>query len=156
MSWNNLSNRWKDYFIKELHLIASMSRDVDTKVGAIIIDTENKVVIAKGYNDLPRGVYHHVARNSRPLKYKYTTHAEMNALFNALYQGVSVKGATMLCTLFSCSTCCGGVIQSGIKEFVCPEPDWEYPSLKDDFPVTSQMYDEALVHVIFEEKLSNV
>lgn len=153
MAWNDLNDRWKEHFIKELHLIASMSRDKDTKVGAIIIDTEEKIVVAKGYNDLPRGVFHKVERNSRPLKYKYTVHAEQNALYNALYSGVRVRGLTMLCTLFSCSTCCGGVIQSGIKEFVCPEPDWEYPSLKDDFPVTKIMYNESGVAQTFDERL---
>ena len=155
MAWNDLSERWQEYFIKELHLIASMSRDLDTKVGAIIIDTEEKVVISKGYNDLPRGVFHHVTRNSRPLKYKYTVHAEQNALYNALYSGVKVKGMTMLCTLFSCTTCCGGVIQSGVTEFVCPTPDWDYPSLKDDFPITKAMYEESGVRTVYDERLKN-
>lgn len=47
MAWDDLSNRWQEYFIKELHLIASMSKDVDTKVGAIIIDTEEKLLWLK-------------------------------------------------------------------------------------------------------------
>ena len=153
MAWDDLSNRWQEYFIKELHLIASMSKDVDTKVGAIIIDTKEKVVVAKGYNDLPRGVFHKVERNSRPMKYKFTVHAEQNALYNALYSGTKVKGLSMLCTLFSCSTCCGGVIQSGIQEFICPTPDWEYPSLKDDFPVTKAMYSESGVRTLHDERL---
>lgn len=153
MSWEDLSERWKNYFIKELHSIAEMSKDEDTKVGAIIIDCENKVVVTKGYNDLPRGVYHFKERNSRPLKYKFTVHAEKNALFNALYRGVSVKGLTMLSTLYSCCPCAGGIIQSGITQFVCPTPDWEYPSLKDDYRHTEAMFKEAGIDVIFEDKL---
>lgn len=156
MGWNNLSPRWKEYFIKELQLIASMSKDENTKVGCIIIDTENKIVVAKGYNDLPRGVYHKVERNQRPLKYKFTVHAEKNALFNALYMGVSVRGLTALSTLYSCSSCCGGLIQSGIKEFVCPEPDRNHVSLVDDFPVTDVMFKESGVHVVFDEGLRYV
>lgn len=153
MSWNDLDDRWKGFFIRELHNISQMSRDEDTKVGSLIIDTENKVVVSSGYNDLPRGVKHDPERNKRPLKYKFTVHAEKNAQFNALYRGNSVKGMTQLCTLFSCSQCAGGVVQSGIIEFVCPEPDWEYPSLKDDFPVSVQIFKEAGVNVIFDESL---
>lgn len=153
MAWKDLDERWKKYFIKELHLIAGMSKDFDTKVGSIVIDTETKTVISKGYNDLPRGVLHHTTRNTRPLKYLYTVHAEQNTLYNALHRGVSVKGLTMLSTLYSCATCTGGVIQSGIAEFVCPEPDWEYPSLKDQFPVTKVMYEESGVNVTFDNSL---
>lgn len=155
MCWNDLDLRWQEYFIKELHLIASMSRDVNTQVGAIIINTDDKVVVAKGYNDLPRGVFHHKVRNERPMKYKFTVHAEQNALYNALNSGVCVKGLTMLSTLFSCSTCAGGVIQTQIKEFVCPEPDYGHESLKDDFPVTSSMYGESGVSIVFDERLNN-
>lgn len=153
MSWNSLDDRWKQFFIRELHNIASMSKDKDTQVGSLIIDTKNKVVLCSGYNDLPRGVNHHDCRNTRPLKYKYTVHAEKNAHYNALYRGISVKGMTQICTLFSCSQCAGGVIQSGISEFVCPTPDWDYPSLKDDFPVSKEMLHEAGVNVIFDENL---
>lgn len=153
MSWEDLDDRWKNYFINELNLIAQLSRDADTKVGAIIIDCELKVVVTKGYNDLPRGVKHIPERNQRPLKYKYTVHAEQNALYNALYRGVSVRGLTMLSTLYSCCSCAGGVIQSGISEFVCPTPDWEYPSLKDDFRNTEQMFKESGVNVIFDDRV---
>lgn len=153
MSWRSLDDRWKEYFIKALDLVTSMSRDADTQVGSLIIDTKNKVILSQGYNDLPRGVIHNPERNARPLKYKCTVHAEQNALYNALYTGVMVKGHTMLCNLYSCSTCAGGVIQSGIAELVCPEPDWEYPSLKDDFPVTRMMYNEANVNVVFDRRL---
>ncbi len=44
--WNHLSERWQEYFIKQLHLTASMSKDENTQVGALIIDTYDKVVIS--------------------------------------------------------------------------------------------------------------
>lgn len=54
--WNNLSERWQEYFIRQLHLTASMSKDENTQVGALIIDTYDKVVVSSGWNDLPRGL----------------------------------------------------------------------------------------------------
>ncbi len=54
MSWNNLSDRWKDYFIQILHTTACMSKDENTKVGSLIIDTDRKVVVSSSWNDLPR------------------------------------------------------------------------------------------------------
>ena len=78
--WNNLSERWQEYFIKQLHLTASMSKDENTQVGALIIDTYDKVVVSSGWNDLPRGVKHTKERNSRPLKYQFTHTAINNTL----------------------------------------------------------------------------
>ena len=105
MSWNNLSDRWKDYFINILHTTARMSKDENTKVGSLIIDTDRKVVVSSSWNDLPRGVLHTQERNSRPLKYLYTLHAEQGCLINALRLNVNVNGMTMLTTLGCCASC---------------------------------------------------
>lgn len=155
MGWKDLSERWQNYFINELHNISEMSKDENTKVGSIIIDTEKKTVVTKGFNDLPRGVKHLPERNKRPVKYFYTVHAEQNALYNALYIGASVSGLTMLSTLYACSTCAGGIIQSGIKEVVCPTPNRDHVSLAEEFPVTDIMFEESGVNVIFDERLAN-
>jgi len=154
MVWNDLPEDWKAYFIRELHLAAGMSKDADTQVGAIIVDIESREVLIKGWNDLPRGVKHTPERNNRPLKYMYTTHAEQNAFYNAMRNGVKVKGMTMLSTLYSCNNCAMGVIQGGIKEFVCPTPDWNYPSLKDVFPVTKAMFNESYIITTFDDALT--
>ncbi len=50
--WNNLSERCQEYFIKQLHLTASMSKDENTQVGALIIDTYDKVVISDYFVDV--------------------------------------------------------------------------------------------------------
>ena len=78
MSWNNLSERWKNYFRQQLWLAQSMSKDANTKVGALIIDTESRVVVVSGWNGSARGVLDTPERNERPLKYLYTSHAEQS------------------------------------------------------------------------------
>lgn len=128
MSWNDLDNRWKQYFIDILHTTANMSKDENTKVGSLIIDTERKVVVSSSWNDLPRGVKHNSERNSRPLKYLYTLHAEQGCLINALRLNVDVNNLTMLTTLGCCPQCSCSIVNSGIKEVVTPALDYNHIS----------------------------
>ncbi len=43
-------------------------------------------------------------------------HAEMDALTTAARQGISVAGATLVCTTFPCHNCTRHVIASGIRK----------------------------------------
>lgn len=153
MSWNNLSDRWKDYFIKQLHIAASMSKDENTKVGALIIDTNSKVVVSSGWNDLSRGVKHTQERNSRPLKYLYTSHGERSALDNALRLGVSVNGLTMLCTLASCPQCSCSIVNCGIVELVTPCIDIKHRTYGSDYSHSYSILNEGGVNWIFDNSL---
>lgn len=153
MSWKDLSPRWKRYFTEILHTTATMSKDANTKVGALIIDTENKVVVSSGWNDLPRGVKHTPERNARPLKYTYTSHAEMSCLTNALRLRADVVGHTMLVTLACCPACAVSVVNSGIAEVVTPEPDFSRVTYGEDFVHTVAILQEGQVKWNFDEAL---
>ena len=153
MSWSDLSSRWKDYFINILYTTASMSKDENTKVGSLIIDTEKKVVVASGWNDLPVGVKHTSPRNSRPLKYIYTMHSEQNCLINALKLGVSVKNLTILTTLGCCPTCCCSIVNSGIKEVVTPPLDYGHTSCGELYKHSEIILEEGGVVWIFDDKV---
>ena len=143
MSWNNLTERWKDYFRSQLYLAQSMSKDENTKVGAIIIDTNSKVAVASGWNDLPRGVEHLPERNQRPLKYLYTSHAEQSCLMNALRLGVRVNGLTMLCSMACCTQCSASIINSGVVEVVTPPPDFSHISCGEQYMHSIAMMEES-------------
>jgi len=56
-----------------------------------------------------------------------TVHAEMAALLDAAYRGVSVKGANLFTTTFPCHNCTKHIIAAGIKEVIYIEP---YPKSK--------------------------
>ena len=154
MSWNNLSERWKNYFRQQLWLAQSMSKDANTKVGALIIDTESRVVVVSGWNGSARGVLDTPERNERPLKYLYTSHAEQSCLTNALRLGVRVNGLTMLCTLASCSQCSASVINSGIGELVTPSPDFNHPSCGEQYPHSVAMMKESGVQWVYDNSLN--
>lgn len=153
MSWTDLSERWKNHFTEILHSTASMSRDENTKVGALIIDTKNKVVVSSGWNDLPRGVLEKVGRNSRPDKYFYTSHAEVSCLTNALRLNTIVSGHTMLVTLGCCPQCTCSVINSGIKEVVTPNLDYSHSSCGEVYKHSEVMMKEAGVLWLFDKNL---
>ena len=75
--------------------ISSWSKDPSKKIGAVVIG-ETGQVLAQGYNGFPRGVKDTEERyNHRETKYNYIVHAEMNAIFNASWNGVSLKASTI-------------------------------------------------------------
>jgi dCMP deaminase len=113
-------NDWNDRFMEFAKVYSTFSKDPSKKIGAVIIDPIKRIILSGGYNGFPRGVLDSEARlNDRELKYKYVVHAEMNAIYNATLNGVSLNGATLyVYGLPVCSECAKGIVQVGIKR-VC-------------------------------------
>ena len=120
-----LTDKEADYLDVPAYLANKFSRDNSTKVGAIVIDPESFQILVTGYNGFPRKVEERPERKERPDKYTYTEHAERNALYSAARSGIRLKGATMICTMFPCSDCARGIIQSGIAKLITPDIDNE-------------------------------
>jgi dCMP deaminase len=143
---------WFKKFIDATKLVASWSKDRSRKVGAIIVNDDNRI-IATGYNGMPIGVNDDVdSRHERPIKYLYTEHAERNAIYSAALSGISTKGATIVLMWFPCADCARGIIQSGIKEVKCKEPDMTDPIWGQSFNVSKEMLDEAGVKISYYEE----
>lgn len=108
-------NRWTSYFFNIALVVASQSKDPSTKVGAVIVDS-NKRIIATGYNGFPRG-YNDDYRlyQDRSFKYPHICHAEANAICQAASTGVSLMESSIFITLNPCIECAKLLIQSGIK-----------------------------------------
>jgi dCMP deaminase len=111
-----LLNKWKYRYLDLADQVGSWSKDPSRKIGAIAVGQHGQV-LAQGYNGFPRGIDDTDERyNNRQLKYKYVVHAEMNCIYNAADNGVSLRGADLYVTgLPTCSDCAKGVIQVGIK-----------------------------------------
>jgi len=146
-------NTWDNKFIALAEYVATWSKDESTKVGAVIVDEESKDIISMGYNGLPRGCNDNVPeRQERPLKYSWFEHAERNSIYNAARHGKATNGKTMYLQWFPCKDCARAIIQSGIKKVVCFEPDFEHPRYGDSFKISSEMFGESGVEVVFAEK----
>ena len=115
-----LSNKWDIRFLEMAKLVASWSKDPSTKVGTIAV--RNRTVIAQGYNGFPRGIDDNDRLDDRAIKYMYIVHSEMNAIYNAAENGVSLKDSTIyVIGLPICHDCAKGLIQAGISRVVTPE-----------------------------------
>ena len=118
MEHNNIS--WDEYFMGIASLSALRSKDPNTKVGACIVDDDNKVV-SIGYNGMPKGVDESQLSWNKgeglDSKYLYVCHAEFNAILNTR-NGSALKGCRLYVTLFPCNECAKAWVQVGIKEII--------------------------------------
>ena len=114
-----VNSKWDARFMRLAKEISTWSKDPSSKIGAVIVDDERRI-LATGYNGFPRGIADTEERlNNKEEKYPRIVHGELNALLGALYNGVSVKGATLyVYGLPVCSDCTKSVIQSGISRVV--------------------------------------
>src|SRR5690348_10926208 len=114
---------WDEYFSLIAEAAKTKSKDPRCQVGAVIVSAD-KVVLATGFNGLPRGV-----DDDRQIledtdeKLKVICHAEQNAIINAARVGIAVQGASIYVTKFPCLACCNSIIQAGIKR-VFTLDDW--------------------------------
>ena len=136
-----LSNKWDKRFLEMAKLISTWSKDPSTQVGTIAV--RNRTVIAQGYNGFPRSIKDDERYNNRTIKYKYIVHSEMNAIFNAAENGVSLRDSTIYTVgLPVCHDCAKGLIQVGIKRVVTPEIQTPERWL-ESLALTEQMFEEA-------------
>lgn len=108
-------SKWDKRFMDMAFLVASWSKDPSTKVGAVIVDTNNRVV-SLGYNGPPRGVEDD-ATIDRDTKLRRTIHAEKNAI---LFARGGTAGCTLYVTHHPCGPCAAVIAQVGIDRVVIP------------------------------------
>jgi len=148
MSNSNKLDKWDIRFLRLAKLIASWSKDVRTRVGAVVVDDKHRIISA-GFNGFAAGVPDKIESiENRKLKLDMTIHAEENAL---LFAQQDVTGMTMYVTPYMpCSRCAAKIIQSGIKTVVAPTPpidcDW-----MESFKISKRMFKEAGVDLILDE-----
>jgi dCMP deaminase len=115
---------WEDYFMGITSLVAQRSTCTRRAVGAIIV--KDKRILSTGYNGAPTGIRHCLDVGCLREKLDIPSgerhelcrgiHAEQNAIIQAAYHGVSVKGATLFCTNLPCSICTKIIINAGLKK----------------------------------------
>jgi dCMP deaminase len=139
-----MSTKWDHRYLDMAMGVAQWSKDPSSKIGAVAVGNKGQV-LAQGFNGFPRNIKDEPSRlTDRETKYKFMIHAEMNAIYNATYNGVSLDGATLYVHgLPCCANCALGVIQVGIKRVVMrgkPKPQWE-----ESFEMMKQLFNESNV-----------
>ena len=140
------ATKWQKRFFDMAYLVASWSKDPSSQIGAVIVDSQNRV-ISTGFNGLPVGVNDTKERlNDRATKYKMILHAEENAI---MFAKQNLNGCSIYVTKMPpCAHCAALIIQSGIK-FVYV-PDAEIPERwRESTELTCQMFNETGVKIQF-------
>ena len=142
-------NKWNNRYIDLAKEISTWSKDPSRKIGAVAIGDKGQV-LSQGYNGFPRGIFDYESRyENRETKYQYVVHAEMNCIYNATYNGVSLADSSLyVWGLPACSECAKGIIQVGIKK-VYWSTDVEVPDTwKQSLKLSESMFKEANVELI--------
>lgn len=143
---------WDEYFMANAILVSARSKDPHNRVGACIVNSENKV-ISVGYNGLPRGMNDdsfdwsssgELTGIKKYTKDYYVVHAERNAILNCRGSLDDLKESTLYVTWFPCTECTKEIIQSGIKKVVYLRM---YPK-KELVEISKYMFEQAGVEVV--------
>jgi dCMP deaminase len=115
---------WDEYFMSIARVVASRSNCVKRKVAAVI--TRDRRIISTGYNGTPRGTRNcneggcprcnAFAEGGTRLDECLCSHGEENAITQAAFHGVSVRGGTLYTTFSPCLMCTKMIINAGIEE----------------------------------------
>jgi dCMP deaminase len=143
---------WDEYFLDIARLVATRSTCLRRQVGAVLV--KDKRILATGYNGPPSGLPHCLdvgclrERMGIPSGERHELcrglHAEQNAILQAAFHGISIKGATLYCTHHPCIICSKMLINAGISKIVYLEG---YPD-----PLAKEMLHEAKIEVIRFER----
>jgi len=117
---------WDEYFMSISRVVASRSNCVKRMVGSVIVS--DRRIISTGYNGTPRGVRNcneggcprcaGAAEAGTRLDECLCSHAEENAITQAAYHGVGVRGSLLYTTFCPCLICTKMIINAGIDEVV--------------------------------------
>ncbi len=120
---------WDTYFMNIAHVVATRSNCRRRKVAAIIV--KERRIISTGYNGTPRGIRNcheggcprcaSDAESGEHLGACICAHAEENAIVQAAFHGISVRGGSLYCTCSPCLLCAKMIINAGLQEVVFEE-----------------------------------
>ena len=127
---------WKEYFFSICELVATRSTCIRKDVGCIIV-SEDKRILATGYNGAPRKTKHCTEetclrkneKSGEGLHKCKAVHAEQNAIAQAAEYGIPLKNSILYCTDKPCYICIKIIINAGIKTVYYKK---DYPDTQTD------------------------
>lgn len=115
---------WDDYYMGAAFIAASRSKDPDTQIGAIVVDKFHRPW-GQGCNGAPRVVPDHEIDWTRPFKYPWVVHAEINALRHCRVSGLDdLQGCTIYVSGCPCLPCVREIVSRGLDRIVYGPHAW--------------------------------
>jgi dCMP deaminase len=114
-----IDSKWDVRMLQLACLVASWSKDPSTKCGAVITDSQHRI-ISTGYNGLAQGIPDNESVwDNREEKYEHVIHAEENTI---IFAGHSLRDCYIYTwPIAPCSRCASKIIQAGISRVVAPQ-----------------------------------
>lgn len=148
--------KWDYRFLRLAREVSTWSKDPSTKIGSVA--AQGKRILSMGYNGFPSHIDDSDDRLlNKESKYKFVVHGEMNCIYNATLNGISLNDATLyVYGLPVCHECAKGIIQVGIKRVVmCFQEEGHSKKWFDSFLTTKEMLNEASVSIKHVENIQN-
>jgi dCMP deaminase len=138
--------------------VAKRSHDSETKVGALLINNKSNAILATGYNGFIKGACDSILPNTRPEKYEYILHAEMNLLTNCARHGISMDDCFLVCTLSPCKLCARLMMNSGITRAICKDlyRDFSETVSMKDVDVSYEKTPEGFYEIIYRPNVGSL
>lgn len=115
---------WGSYFMEIATIVAKRSTCLRRNVGAVIV--KERRILATGYNGAPVKLAHCLEigciREAKNIcsgerhELCRGLHAEQNAIVQAAYHGVGIKGSWLYSTHLPCSICMKMILNAGIEQ----------------------------------------
>jgi len=144
-------------FLCVAEALATLSKDPSTKVGALIFGPGYEIR-SQGWNGAPRGSKADTDHRfqDRDEKLFWVAHAEMNAITNAARTGTPTEGCALLATHFPCIRCAVSIVQAGITEVICPEPEGGFAERwAADIKRTKELFYECGIRLVTFKEIGN-
>ena len=135
--------------------VSKRSHDTETKVGSILVNNANGAITATGFNGFARKVDDTKLPRTRPEKYRFIVHSEMNLVANCAKNGISMDNSTLYCTLTPCESCMRMLWQCGITNVIAREKyrDFENILKMEDIGVLEEITVEGFVKLTYAPKV---
>ena len=119
-------DKWTKYFLRQTNEIRSLSKDLSTKCGAILV--KNNIPVSQGFNGPAKKLKDDLIPTERPMKYDWMFHAEDNCLLN--YSGAIDDTYIMYISGKSCWKCLQRIYHVGIRNVY--ETNYSIPKMCND------------------------
>ena len=139
--------KWTNRYMNIAREVSTWSKDPNTQVGAVsVIDGRP---LSFGYNGFPRDIEDTDERlHNRELKYELVVHAEKNVIYNACYNGISLKDSDLyLHGLPICNECAKAIIQVGVKNVYMEDVEYTSEVWLKSFYSSLGMFIESNINV---------
>jgi dCMP deaminase len=141
---------WDARWMELARHLTQWSMDRSRKTSAVIVDRDHNILVSIGVNEFSPGVETNVeSRHQRPDKYKWTEHAERNAIFDAAAKGISTLGCHIYLPWYPCAECARAISRARIAEVIAIEPDWNDPTYAAEFAIARTVLEKGRVKVRF-------